>query len=69
MLIAVLQAALDTAVQSDKAPPLFDQAADKFQEVSAHGVFSSYALMFPFLRRKRTSHTGLLEIVLKAAAF
>ena len=32
------QAALDTAVQSDKAPALFDAAADKFQEVSAHGA-------------------------------
>ncbi|EIE21525.1 hypothetical protein COCSUDRAFT_66932 [Coccomyxa subellipsoidea C-169] len=31
-------AALDTAVQSDKAPALFDGAADKFQEVSAHGM-------------------------------
>jgi hypothetical protein len=33
-----LQAALDSAVQSDKAPALFDQAAEKFQEVSAHGA-------------------------------
>ncbi len=32
-----LQAALDSAVQSDKAPAIFDAAADKFQEVSAHG--------------------------------
>ena len=32
------QAALDTAVQSEKAPALFDAAADKFQEVSAHGA-------------------------------
>ncbi len=34
----MLQAALDSAVQSDKAPAIFDSAADKFQEVSAHGV-------------------------------
>lgn len=32
-----MQAALDCAVQSDKAPAIFDAAADKFQEVSAHG--------------------------------
>lgn len=32
-----LQAALDSAVRSDKAPAIFDAAADKFQEVSAHG--------------------------------
>ena len=32
-----LQAALDSAVQSDQAPAIFDAAADKFQEVSAHG--------------------------------
>jgi hypothetical protein len=32
------QAALDTAVHSEKAPALFDAAADKFQEVSAHGA-------------------------------
>ena len=33
-----LQAALDSAVQSDQAPAIFDAAADKFQEVSAHGA-------------------------------
>ena len=33
-----LQAALDSAVQSDAAPAIFDAAADKFQEVSAHGA-------------------------------
>lgn len=32
-----MQAALDSAVQSDKAPAIFEGAADKFQEVSAHG--------------------------------
>ena len=39
-----LQSALDSAVQSDKAPAIFDAAADKFQEVSAHGE-----LTFSFL--------------------
>ena len=33
-----LQAALDTAVLDDKAPQLFDQAAQRFQEVTAHGA-------------------------------
>ena len=33
-----LQAALDTAVLDDKAPHLFDQAAQRFQEVTAHGA-------------------------------
>jgi hypothetical protein len=36
--VLLVQAALDTAVQSDKAPALFEGAADKFQEVSAHGA-------------------------------
>ena len=35
-----LQAALDTAVLDDKAPALFDQAAERFQEVTAHGSLS-----------------------------
>ena len=35
-----LQGALDTAVLSDEAPALFDKAADKFQEVTAHGELS-----------------------------
>lgn len=39
------QAALDTAVQSDKAPALFDGAADKFQEVSAHGALTLCVLL------------------------
>ena len=55
-----LQSALDSAVQSDKAPAIFDAAADKFQEVSAHGellfhnsfaqlecLLLSYLVMFP----------------------
>ncbi|KAK9834855.1 hypothetical protein WJX81_004062 [Elliptochloris bilobata] len=33
-----LQAAMDTAVQDGRAPALFQAAADKFQEVSAHGM-------------------------------
>lgn len=32
-----LQSALDSAVLSDEAPKLFDQAAERFQEVTAHG--------------------------------
>ena len=32
------QAAMDSAVQDDRAPALFQAAADKFQEVSAHGA-------------------------------
>ena len=32
-----LQGALDSAVLSDEAPKLFDKAADRFQEVTAHG--------------------------------
>ncbi|BDA44746.1 probable protein CLMP1 [Coccomyxa sp. Obi] len=47
-----LQAALDTAVQSDKAPALFDAAADKFQEVSAHGMLQ-WGNVF-FCQGKRT---------------
>lgn len=34
-----LQSALDSAVLSDEAPKLFDKAADRFQEVTAHGAF------------------------------
>lgn len=40
-----MQAALDSAVLSDKAPPLFDQAADRFQDVTAHGALSLSALL------------------------
>lgn len=36
-----LQSALDSAVLSDEAPKLFDKAADRFQEVTAHGEASS----------------------------
>lgn len=43
-----LQAALDSAVQSDQAPAIFDAAADKFQEVSAHGASPAET---PFLQR------------------
>lgn len=35
-----LQNALETAVLDDKAPELFDQAAERFQEVTAHGEIS-----------------------------
>jgi len=33
-----LQSALDSAVLSEEAPKLFDQAAERFQEVTAHGL-------------------------------
>jgi len=38
-------------VASEKAPPLFDAAAEKFQEVSAHGALgleSLFALCVSF---------------------
>ena len=44
-----LQAALDSAVQSDQAPAIFDAAADKFQEVSAHGPSPARPLAGPLL--------------------
>lgn len=62
-----LQAALDSAVQSDKAPAIFDAAAEKFQEVSAHGEFSSpgpYLLRLYFPR----SNCLLLSCLLVFAA-
>ncbi len=38
------QLAMDTAVQDERAPALFQAAADKFQEVSAHGALPSRLL-------------------------
>lgn len=40
-----LQSALDSAVLSDEAPKLFDKAADRFQEVTAHGDSHARQLM------------------------
>jgi hypothetical protein len=56
-----LQSALDSAVLSDEAPKLFDQAADRFQEVTAHGKGQNNSELGAIIKRARNVNLLLEE--------
>jgi len=50
---------MDSAVQDERAPALFQAAADKFQEVSAHGARPPRARAAPALHHAASNHCTL----------